>query len=61
MDTHLRGDADCRLHVMRQFLRRRVARFAAALLRCCLGMEKASMSQIAQEAGVSKSLLYHYY
>ncbi|WP_305988964.1 TetR/AcrR family transcriptional regulator [Roseibium sp. MMSF_3544] len=25
------------------------------------GMEKASMSQIAQEAGVSKSLLYHYY
>lgn len=25
------------------------------------GMEKASMSQIALEAGVSKSLLYHYY
>ncbi len=25
------------------------------------GMEKASMAQIAQEAGVSKSLLYHYY
>ncbi|NBC96060.1 MAG: TetR family transcriptional regulator [Deinococcus-Thermus bacterium] len=25
------------------------------------GMEKASMSQIASEAGVSKSLLYHYY
>lgn len=25
------------------------------------GMEKASMSQIATEAGVSKSLLYHYY
>ncbi|MBO6892728.1 MAG: TetR family transcriptional regulator [Roseibium sp.] len=25
------------------------------------GMEKASMSQIAQEAGVSKSNLYHYY
>ncbi|KEP69960.1 TetR family transcriptional regulator [Thioclava dalianensis] len=25
------------------------------------GMEKASMSQIAREAGVSKSLLYHYY
>ncbi|GAA4227183.1 TetR family transcriptional regulator [Sagittula sp. NFXS13] len=25
------------------------------------GMEKASMSQIAKEAGVSKSLLYHYY
>ncbi|TYC63007.1 TetR/AcrR family transcriptional regulator [Stappia sp. BW2] len=25
------------------------------------GMEKASMSQIAAEAGVSKSLLYHYY
>ncbi|MFV0384895.1 TetR/AcrR family transcriptional regulator [Paracoccus sp. (in: a-proteobacteria)] len=25
------------------------------------GMDKASMSQIASEAGVSKSLLYHYY
>ena len=25
------------------------------------GMDKASMSQIAAEAGVSKSLLYHYY
>ncbi|WP_174802947.1 TetR/AcrR family transcriptional regulator [Martelella limonii] len=25
------------------------------------GMEKASMSQIAREAGVSKALLYHYY
>ena len=25
------------------------------------GMEKASMAQIAREAGVSKSLLYHYY
>ncbi|MBL3568637.1 TetR/AcrR family transcriptional regulator [Rhodovulum sp. BSW8] len=25
------------------------------------GMEKASMAQIAAEAGVSKSLLYHYY
>ena len=25
------------------------------------GMEKASMSQIAAEAGISKSLLYHYY
>ncbi|MDT0682200.1 TetR/AcrR family transcriptional regulator [Roseicyclus sp. F158] len=25
------------------------------------GMDKASMSQIAKEAGVSKSLLYHYY
>ncbi len=25
------------------------------------GMEKASMSQIATQAGVSKSLLYHYY
>ncbi|MBT9385403.1 TetR/AcrR family transcriptional regulator [Pseudooceanicola sp. CBS1P-1] len=25
------------------------------------GMEKASMSQIAAQAGVSKSLLYHYY
>lgn len=26
-----------------------------------LGMEKASMSQIAVQAGVSKALLYHYY
>ena len=25
------------------------------------GMEKASMAQIAQQAGVSKALLYHYY
>lgn len=33
----------------------------AATVFASQGMEKASMSQIAQEAGVSKSLLYHYY
>ncbi|WP_417807167.1 TetR family transcriptional regulator [Thioclava sp.] len=33
----------------------------AARVFASLGMEKASMSQIALEAGVSKSLLYHYY
>ena len=33
----------------------------AAHIFATVGMEKASMSQIATEAGVSKSLLYHYY
>ncbi|MCV2882748.1 TetR/AcrR family transcriptional regulator [Actibacterium sp. XHP0104] len=33
----------------------------AAHIFATVGMEKASMSQIASEAGVSKSLLYHYY
>lgn len=33
----------------------------AARVFAAQGMEKASMAQIAHEAGVSKSLLYHYY
>lgn len=33
----------------------------AACVFATQGMEKASMSLIAQQAGVSKSLLYHYY
>lgn len=33
----------------------------AAHVFATVGMEKASMAQIAAEAGVSKSLLYHYY
>ncbi|MFD2816407.1 TetR/AcrR family transcriptional regulator [Paracoccus aerius] len=33
----------------------------AALVFAEQGMEKASMSQIAQQAQVSKALLYHYY
>lgn len=35
-------------------------RSAAAVI-ADLGMDKASMSQIADKAGVSKALLYHYY
>lgn len=37
-----------------------ILRSAAAVF-ADLGMEKASMSQVAIAAGVSKSLLYHYY
>ena len=33
----------------------------AAEVYCDLGMEKASVSEIARRAGVSKALLYHYY
>ncbi|SIS76038.1 transcriptional regulator, TetR family [Roseivivax lentus] len=33
----------------------------AARVFAAQGMEKASMAEIAREAGVSKSLLYHYY
>ena len=39
---------------------RGILRSAAAVF-AELGMEKASMSQVAAAAGVSKSLLYHYY
>lgn len=34
---------------------------AAARVFASQGMDKASLSQIAAEAGISKSLLYHYY
>lgn len=34
---------------------------SAAAVFAELGMDKASMSQIARECGVSKALLYHYY
>ncbi|MCR9122399.1 MAG: TetR/AcrR family transcriptional regulator [Phyllobacteriaceae bacterium] len=34
---------------------------SAATVFAQLGMDKASMSQIARECGVSKALLYHYY
>jgi AcrR family transcriptional regulator len=34
---------------------------SAAAVFAAQGMEKASMAQIAQHAGVSKALLYHYY
>lgn len=37
-----------------------ILRSAAAVF-AQLGMDKASMSQIAKECGVSKALLYHYY
>ena len=39
---------------------RRILRSAAAVL-AEAGMDKASMSQIAARADVSKALLYHYY